>query len=476
MTPHPHARESLRGASPSAYWLDDPAAPAPLPPLDGPASADLVVVGGGYLGLWTALLAAERDPGRSVLVVEGETCGHAASGRNGGFCEASLTHGFGNGMARWPEEMPTLLALGRENLDAIQDTVERFGIDCDFTRSGSLAIATQPHQVGWVAEEQAAMTGLGLDVTWLEGDALRERIDSPTALAAFHDPDSAMLEPARLAWGLREACLSLGVRIVEGTWVTGLRRTGSGRTGSGVALATDHGPIAAGQVVLATNAWPSLLRRLRLMTVPVYDYVLMTEPLTPAQRDAIGWAGREGYSDAGHQFIYARTTRDGRILWGGYDAIYHYGSATGPAYDQRAATHLTLAERFFDAFPQLAEVDGGVRFSHTWGGVIDTCTRFAAFYGTALDGRVAYAAGFTGLGVGTTRFAGDVVLDLLAGLDTPRTRLEMVRTKPLPFPPEPLRWAGIEATRRSLARADANGGRENLWLKATGKLGLGFDS
>jgi len=464
-------RDSLRDAAPSAYWLDDPARPEPLPPLDGPSAADLVVVGGGYLGLWTALLAAERDPGRSVLVLEGETCGHAASGRNGGFCEASLTHGFGNGMARWPEEMPTLLELGRENLDGIEATVRRFGIDCDFVRSGSLAVATQPHQVGWVAEEQAAMAGMGMDVTWLEGDALRARIDSPTALAAFHDPDSAMLEPARLAWGLREACLSLGVRIAEGTRVTGLRRAGSG-----VALATDHGPVAAGQVVLATNAWPSLLRRLRLMTVPVHDYVLMTEPLTPAQREAIGWAGREGYSDAGNQFIYARTTRDGRVLWGGYDAIYHYGSATGPAYDQRAATHLTLAEKFFTAFPQLAEVDGGVRFSHTWGGVIDTCTRFAAFYGTALGGRVAYAAGFTGLGVGTTRFAGDVVLDLLAGLDTPRTRLEMVRTKPVPFPPEPLRWVGIEATRRSLAKADANGGRENLWLKATGKLGLGFDS
>ncbi|SDS16100.1 Glycine/D-amino acid oxidase [Nocardioides scoriae] len=467
----PHHLAALRGAVGAPYWLQDAARPAPLPPLAGPDAADLVVVGGGYLGLWTALLAVEREPQRSVLVLEAENCGHAASGRNGGFCEASLTHGFGNGTARWPEEMSTLLELGRENLDGIEKTISEHGIDCDFRRTGSLAVATQPHQVEWAAGEHAAMQSMGMDVTWLEGDALRARIDSPTALAAFHDPDSAMLEPARLAWGLREACLSRGVRIHEGTRVTGLATSGAG-----VALATDAGPVAARQVVLATNAWPSLLRRLRLMTVPVYDYVLMTEPLTPAQRDAIGWAGREGYSDAGNQFIYARTTRDGRILWGGYDAIYHYGSAMGPAYEQRWATYETLSERFFTAFPQLAEVDGGVRFSHTWGGVIDTCTRFAAFYGTALKGRVGYAAGFTGLGVGATRFAGDVLLDLLGGLDTPRTRLEMVRTKPLPFPPEPLRWAGIEATRRSLARADANGGKENLWLRATGALGLGFDS
>ena len=471
MTGHPHAVAALRDAEPSAYWLTDAARPAPLPPLAGPDAADLVVVGGGYLGLWTALLAVERDPGRSVLVLEAETCGHAASGRNGGFCESSLTHGFGNGMGRWPDEMPTLLEMGRENLDGIEKTVREHGIDCDFTRSGSLAIATQPHQVGWVAEEHAAMRGMGLDVTWLEGDELRARIDSPTALAAFHDPESAMVEPARLAWGLRDACLARGVRIAEHTPVTGLERSGTG-----VTLTTAAGPVAAGQAVLATNAWPSLLKRLRLMTVPVWDYVLMTEPLTPAQRDAIGWAGREGYSDAGNQFIYSRTTRDGRVLWGGYDAVYHFGSGMGPEHEQRDATHLTLSQKFFEAFPQLAEVDGGVRFSHRWGGVIDTCTRFAAFYGTALGGRVGYAAGFTGLGVGATRFAGDVLLDLLGGLDTPRTRLEMVRTKPLPFPPEPLRWAGIEATRRSLARADANGGKENLWLRATGALGLGFDS
>jgi glycine/D-amino acid oxidase-like deaminating enzyme len=282
-----------------------------------------------------------------------------------------------------------------------------------------------------------------------------------------HDPDGAILEPARLAWGLRAACLSLGVRIAEQTPATGLSAVAGG-----VEVQTAGGPVRAGQVVLATNAFPPLLRRLRLMTVPVYDYALMTEPLSTTQREAIGWRGREGISDLGNQFHYFRTTRDGRILWGGYDAIYHYASGVKDEYDQRAETFEALARNFFTTFPQLA----GLSFSHTWGGVIDTCTRFAAFYGTALQGRVGYALGFTGLGVGATRFAGDVLLDLLAGEDTPRTRLEMVRTKPVPFPPEPLRWAGIEATRRSLIRADANGGQENLWLKAMDRLGLGFDS
>ena len=459
--------DSLRTASPAAYWLEDAAQPPPLPALAGPDSADLVVVGGGYLGLWTALLAKERDPERDVLLLEAATCGHAASGRNGGFCEACLTHGFGNGLSRWPDELDVMTTMGRENLDGIERTVEEHAIDCDFVRAGSLAVATQPYQVEGLREEFEQTRAHGMSTTWLDVDALRERVDSPTFLAGVHDPDSAILEPARLVWGLRDACVSLGVRIAEGTPVTGIARSGSG-----VTVETTVGPVLGRRVVLATNAYPPLLRRLRLMTVPVYDYALITEPLTADQREAIGWRGREGISDLGNQFHYFRTTRDGRILWGGYDAIYHYGSGLKDEYDQRAETFEALAQNFFTTFPQLT----GLRFSHAWGGVIDTCTRFAAFYGTALGGRVGYALGFTGLGVGATRFAGDVLLDLLGGLDTPRTRLEMVRKKPLPFPPEPARWVGIEATRRSLARADANGGRENLWLRTLDRLGLGFDS
>jgi glycine/D-amino acid oxidase-like deaminating enzyme len=462
---------SLRSAGAMPYWFDDPRHPPALPGLShldsGPDSADLVVVGGGYLGLWTALLAKERDPSRDVLLLEGATCGHAASGRNGGFCEASLTHGFGNGLARWPRETDVLTAMGRENLDDIERTIEQHGIDCDFVRAGSLAGATQPHQVQGLREEYDETRAHGMGTTWLDADQVRERVDSPTFLAGVHDPDAAILEPARLAWGLRAACLSLGVRIAEQTPVTGLSCIGRA-----VAVRTGAGSVGARQVVLATNAYPSLLRRLRLMTVPVYDYALMTEPLTVEQRDAVGWRGREGVSDAGNQFHYFRTTRDGRILWGGYDAIYHFGSGLEDEYEQRAETHEVLAHNFFTTFPQLE----GLSFSHTWGGVIDTCTRFTAFYGTAMGGRVGYALGFTGLGVGATRFAGDVLLDLLAGADTPRTRLEMVRSRPLPFPPEPLRWVGIEATRRSLARADANHGKENLWLKAMDRLGFGFDS
>jgi glycine/D-amino acid oxidase-like deaminating enzyme len=459
--------DALAEAAPTPYWLDDPARPEPLPALSAPARVDLVVVGGGYLGLWTALLAVTREPGRDVLLLEAETCGHAASGRNGGFCEASLTHGLGNGLARWPDELAQLIRLGRANLDAIQAAVAEHDIDCDFVRSGTLSVATADHQLSDLVDEQRAAEAVGHVLIALGEDALRERVSSPTFRGALFDPDCALVEPARLAWGLRSACLAAGVRIAEHTRVGGL--SGSG---DGVELATPGGNVTARQVVLATNAARPLLRRLRLMTVPVYDYALMTEPLTAEQRRAIGWAGREGISDRTNRFHYYRTTRDGRILWGGYDAVYHFGSRQRADYDQRPETHRTLARNFFATFPQLE----GLRFTHRWGGVIDTCTRFTAFHGTAYDGRVAYALGFTGLGVGATRFAAEVALDQLAGLDTPRTRLRMVRERPVPFPPEPLRWAGIRATTWSLARADAHHGRENLWLRTLDRLGLGFDS
>ncbi|NYG06751.1 glycine/D-amino acid oxidase-like deaminating enzyme [Phycicoccus badiiscoriae] len=451
---------ALADAKPSVFWLDRPDRPEGRPGLGGARSADLVVVGAGYSGLWTALLAKQADPSRDVLVLEAGSVGWAASGRNGGFCAASLTHGEPNGMARWPQEYAVLRRLGRENLDAIEATVREHDIDCDFRRSGSLTVATQPHQVEWLAQEPGE---------FLDRDAVRAHLDSPTYLAGVHEPDeTAMVDPARLAWGLARAAESLGVRIAEGVRVAGLSTAGSG-----VDVTTADGAvIRAGRVALGTNAFPSLVRRTRLHTVPVYDYALMTEPLTQDQLDSLGWASRAGVGDLANQFHYYRLSADNRILWGGYDAIYHYGRRLAPSLDQRPATFDRLAGHFFDTFPQLE----GLRFSHQWGGAIDTCTRFCAFYGTAHRGRVAYAAGFTGLGVGATRFGAQVMLDLLGGRHTERTRLRMVREKPLPFPPEPLAYTGIQLTRWSLASADRHEGRRNLWLRTLDRAGLGFDS
>lgn len=465
-------RTALAYAEPRVFWQDPGIpghdVPAPAPPLSGRVTADLAVVGAGYSGLWAALIAKERDPERDVLLLEARTAGWAASGRNGGFCAASLTHGHANGAARWPGEIGELERLGRANLDGIADAVDRHGIDCEFERTGELLVATEAWQAEELAQEGAALRALDYPAVDLDAAATRAEVDSPTYVGGLITPDSvAMLHPAKLVWGLRAACERAGVRIFEHTPVRAVHRAGGA-----VELRVRGGSVRAGAVAWGTGAFPGPLRRLRAFTVPVYDYALVTEPLDPEQKAAIGWRGRQGVSDSANRFHYYRLTADDRILWGGYDAVYHYGGAVRPELDQNRATSERLAAHFFTAFPQLE----GVRFTHRWGGVVDTCSRFCAFFGTAAGGRLAYAAGFTGLGVGATRFGAQVMLDLLDGQRTERTRPSMVRAKPVPFPPEPLRWAGIELTVRSAAAADRNGGRRNLWLRALDAAGMGFDS
>jgi glycine/D-amino acid oxidase-like deaminating enzyme len=443
------------------FWQEDLGSPT-FPRLVGAASFDLVVVGGGYTGLWTALQAKQRDPDARVGLVEAKRIGWAASGRNGGFCEASLTHGEVNGASRFPKELEQLTRLGDKNLDEIEQTVASLGWDCDFERTGTLSVATEEYQVKELREAHD-----GVNEIFLDEQSVRAELDSPTYLAGLWSKRAtAMVHPGKLARELAKACADAGVEIFERTPVLGLA------AGQSVELHAGNGTLTASRVALATNAFPSLLRRFQLHTVPVYDYVLMTEPLSTAQLASIGWGNRQGVADLGNQFHYYRITADNRILWGGYDAIYHYGGRIRQRYEDRPQTFAKLAAHFFTTFPQLE----GVRFEHRWAGVIDTSTRFSAFFGRAHDGRVSHAAGFTGLGVAATRFAANVMLDHLAGLETERTTLEMVRSIPVPFPPEPAAYLGVQATRWALDRADHHDGQRNLLLRTLDAVGLGFDS
>ncbi|MCS5731882.1 FAD-binding oxidoreductase [Herbiconiux moechotypicola] len=450
--------EALRGTRQSVFWLDSDGLPPGFrtahPSLVGDRTADLVVVGGGYTGLWTAVRAKERDPSRSVVLLEASTIGWAASGRNGGFCEASLTHGHENGVSRWPDEIDTLEAWGLQNLDDIAATVERYGMDVEFERTGTLSVAVEPHQVEWLREEP----------DFRDAAATRALVDSPTYLAgSWEESGTALVHPAKLALELARVAVSLGVEIYEHSRVTAL--------GDGV-VTTTRGWVRASQIALATNVFPSLLRRNRLMTVPVYDYVLVTEPLSASQRASIGWDGRQGLADLANQFHYYRQTADGRILFGGYDAVYYPGGKVRSSYEDRPESFARLASHFFTTFPQLE----GLRFTHKWAGAIDSCSRFCAFFGTARGGSVAYATGYTGLGVGASRFGADVMLDLLSGSATERTASRMVRERPLPFPPEPAASVGISLVRGAMNRADHREGRRGLFLKTLDAVGMGFDS
>jgi glycine/D-amino acid oxidase-like deaminating enzyme len=469
-------RAAYADAEPRAYWLAELPAREPSPPLRGEVEADLCVVGGGFTGLWAALHAKADDPGREVVLLEAETIGFGASGRNGGFAIGSLTHGLENGLARFGKEIELLERLGRENLTGYVADLERLGIDCDLELTGELTPSVASYQDEWATETEELYVRFGYDVeVFPDAAAMRAEVDSPIYRSGAWVKDAGgVLDPAKLAIGLADAARRAGVHIHEGTPCVGLGEADE-RVGSGdgtLAVRTPAGAVIARRVVLGTSAYPGPLRQVRRYVAPVYDYALMTEPLSPAQRRSIGWDRRQGIGDAGNQFHYYRLSADDRILWGGFDAVYRRGGPVGPEQDDHDPTFGHLVQNFRVTFPQLE----GVRFTHRWGGAIDTCSRFSVFFGTALDGRVAYAAGYTGLGVVSTRFGARVALDLVDGRDTEATRSRYVRRKPVPFPPEPLRTAVIQLTRNRLAAADRREGKRGLWLSLLDRLGLGFDS
>jgi glycine/D-amino acid oxidase-like deaminating enzyme len=459
----------LSHMQPQLYWLDaDPLEPEPHATLIGETTTDLCIVGAGYTGLWTALLAKEKNPERNVVIIEQLETGAGASGRNGGFCSYSLTHGFMNGYSRFKDEMAIIERLGRENLEAIEATIKKYGIDCQFELTGEISVANEEWQMEDLIEIANLRNSFGDSVQILSKEEMQARVHSPISVGGLWDPDgTALIDPARLVWGLEQACIKSGVVIYENTSALWLERASKG-----IIVHTPYGTVYAQKVALATNIYRSLIRRAKKYVVPVYDFQLVTEPLTPEQMASIGWKNREGLSEAGNQFHYYRLTKDNEILWGGYDAIYNFRGKVRHEYETSAETYAHLAQAFLETFPQLK----GIKFTHGWGGAIDTCSRFTQFWGKAYRGKVAYVMGYTGLGVGASRFGAQVMLDLLDGEDNERTRLSMVKKKPLPFPPEPFKFIFIRLTQWSLNKSDQNQGKRNLWLKFLDFFGLGFDS
>jgi glycine/D-amino acid oxidase-like deaminating enzyme len=464
--------QSVDPARAVSYWLaggNHSRAPA----LSGAATADVAIVGAGFTGLWTALRLLETDPALRVTILEMEGVGFGATGRNGGFCQASLTHGLENGLRHYPDEASLLHREGMANLRAIVDFTRANAIACDLEEAGELTLADHPWQVDEFHEHVELATALGERAIFLDGEAARAEIHSRRWTAGAWHPDSCvMLDPAKLARGLARVARERGAVLHEGTRVTAMERVAGGvrlRTATSDGRA---GEVRARHAVVATSAYSGWLRRLQPLFVPVYDYVLVSAPLTPAQRAAIGWRNRQGLADANNQFHYFRLTADDRVLWGGFDAVYHPHNGVGPAYDRRPATFERLGTNWRRTFPQLADL----RWEYRWGGAIDTTSRFTMTLGRAMGGRVVYALGYTGLGVGASRWAAGIARDFILRPDSDLLRLRFVRSRPLPFPPEPFRSLAVETVRNELARADANDGRRGLLLRALDGLGIGFDS
>jgi glycine/D-amino acid oxidase-like deaminating enzyme len=359
------------------------------------------------------------------------------------------------------------------NLRAIIDFTRTNAIECELEETGELSLADHPRQVDEFRERVERANARGEHAIFLDGDAARSEVHSPRWTAGAWHPDSCvMLNPAKLARGLARVARERGAVLHERTRATGLERVAGGVRVATVAADGAPGEIRARHAVVATSAYSGWLPRLRPLFVPVYDYVLVSEPLTPAQREAIGWRNRQGLADANNQFHYFRLTADDRVLWGGFDAVYHPHNGVGPAYDRRPATFEKLGANWRRTFPLQADL----RWPFRWGGAIDTTSRFTMTIGQTMGGRMTYALGYTGLGVGASRWAGGIVRDLILRPDSDLLRLRFVRSRPVPFPPEPLRSIAVEAVRTELARADANDGRRSLLLRTLDGLGIGFDS
>jgi glycine/D-amino acid oxidase-like deaminating enzyme len=452
----------------ACYWLAQ-RQPREARALEGRAEADVAIVGAGLTGLWTALFLKELDPRAEVVVLERETAAYGASGRNAGMLSETVDHGHGLAIQHFGEaEARRLAALGERNVEEMVAWLRARGIECDYEPTGRLVAALTERQIEEGRQAVATAGRLGLEGhEWLDRDRFRARLNSPLYLGGVQVRGGGILDPVKLVDGLQREAERVGVRVHERSGVERMKRAGAG-----VVLETTSGSVRARRTVLATSAYTHrLLPRVLHHFIPLYDYILVSDPLTADQRAAIGWRERQGVTDGRSFFNYYRLTRDDRILWGTSEAAYYSGNRVDPRCDHSPAHYDALRASFRRHFPAL----DSLRFPYAWGGPICSTTRLTPFFGTALGGRVHYGLGYTGHGLGTTRIAGRILAHLASEKWSELLELSLVRRRPFPFPPEPLRSWAVAGVTRALRRVDA-GERPGALLRLLDRLGIGFSS
>lgn len=451
----------------SCYWMAS-RPPHAVDPLAGSVEADVAVVGAGFTGLWTAIFLKDLQPSLSVCVIEKSVAGYGASGRNAGIVGETLDHSHELAIAHFGlEEGKELARIGRENLDEMEQFLRERSIDAVFERPGQLTVALTPAHVEGLEASRLAAERVG-SPGWklLSREEVQAELASPLYLAALEAPRNALVDPIRLVEGLRAEAIRRGVRVHEGTPVEGFQFPGDR-----VVVETPCGSVRARRVVLATNAYShQLFPRLSMRFLPLYDYILVSDPLTPGQREAIGWKRRQPIVDARTFFNYYRLTADDRILWGTSEAAYYPGNRVDASCDHSPAHYAALRKSFRRHFPQLADLE----FPYAWGGPIASTTRLTPFFGT-IAGRLSYGLGYTGHGIGSTRVAGKILAHLALERKSPLLELSMVRRKPFPYPPEPLRRLAVTAVTHSLRKVDA-GRKPGALLRVLDALGISFSS
>ena len=462
---------SARGEAPAeeaCYWLAR-SKDAASPPLTGPTDADVVIVGAGLTGLWTAFHLLAMEPGLDVAILEQGRAAGGASGRNAGILGEGIDHSHALAIKHFGRaEAQLLTEIGRRNVAEMRRSLEKHAIDCDLETTGQLLVALSEDQVQTLEAVLESARSLGVsDYRILDKDAVRAEIHCERYLGALLDPTAAILDPVKLVLGLKRVVLASGARLWERTRVR--RMTAEG---AHVRVSAGAGHVRARRAILATNAFThQVLPRLRHRFIPFYDYILVSEPLAPAQREAIGWRRRQGVVDARSFFKYYRLTADGRILWGTSEAEYYPKNRVDPSLEHSPSHFLALKESFLRHFPALE----GLQFPYAWGGPIAATTRFTPFFGSDLKGLVLYALGYTGHGLGTTHLAGKILAHQALGRSTPLLDLSLVQQKPFPYPPEPLRSWAVAAVKQGLRRVDA-GGRPSWLLRILDSLGIGLSS
>jgi len=464
--------EALKDAITRPLWHDPEIMPEPLAPISSDEKCELLIVGGGFTGLWAAMQAKERQPDADIILIEQTFIGDGASGRCGGFLSTTLTHGETNTAYRFADEAERLQELGRQNMKELLETLERYDIDARYEQTGEMTVALNPESAKSLQEDYQDAIDDGEDVVWFDRDTVREQVNSPMVFAGLWDRggQDGVIDPARLCWGLKEVLVKqLGVRVFEATRLLGVEPLGK----DAMQATCEGGVIRADKVLMATNAFTSTIGKIRRSVIPVWDYQIATEPLTDEQLDRIGWGktSRHALADHVNMFHYFRLTKDNRITWGGGGAVrYYFNNGIDEKYMHATACYEQLAREFFEMFPQLDDV----KFSHQWGGIIATSTRFCMVPGVAHDGRLAWSVGYTGHGVGASRYGARIGIELLGYAPTDVIKMKFVTSRSLPWAPEPFRWLGVRLTQAALIRADRNGGKRGLWLRFLDMLGLGF--
>jgi glycine/D-amino acid oxidase-like deaminating enzyme len=431
------------------YWLQE-APPVELTrPLAEDARADLVIVGGGYAGMWTAWAMRELAPEASITLLEAGTCGHGPSGRNAGFVNTfwqrfeDLAERFGDAASL------DICAQAARTVDEIGAWADERGIDVWYRKGGHLKVATSAAQDDrWLAAAQAcARVGVAEQCAPLDAAQVRARCASPKFRGGVFTPDAATVQPARLGLGLRGALLEAGVAIHERTRA----RRIAPRTEGGIVVETDGGRVEAPRAVLAIGGAVAGFRPLRNRLAVTSTHMTITEPV-PDVLEEIGWTGGECISTARIHVHYFRTTPDGRIAFGSGGGRMAYGARIGGRVEVDPEAIRALRSDLMELFPALRER----RFEHAWGGPVDVSPNHLPIIGTLADGVVHYVCGFTGNGVGPSRLAGTILARMVLDRRDELTRLAIVEPSLRPVPPEPLRYVGGTLVRAALARKEAS--------------------